>query len=260
MLDVVSGAKKRLTPPSSTPTSCRPSRPTVGPSPSTGRSPPWSVRARRCPWLGASRECSCQPASRGVDWPGCPARRRSSSPRCPLARDGGQPTPSSAGRAVASLWRVPAGGGQARLMAGSENAVDVAVSTDGHRLVYSQGTIDWDIWRLDLRRGPATEDAQTRFIASTKNDANPQFSPDGERVAFTSVRSGQPEIWVVDGQGRHPLRLTSFGGRDRRCPAVVPRWQDDRLRLCPGSWEQRRHLRDQRFGRPAAAGDDLSRY
>jgi Tol biopolymer transport system component len=131
----------------------------------------------------------------------------------PVAHDEGQPTPASAGRAVPSLWRVPAGGGQARLMAGSENAGDVAVSTDGHRLVYSRGTIDWDIWRLDLRPPTATRDAQTRFIASTKDDANPQFSPDGDRVAFTSIRSGQPEIWVVDAQGRHPLRLTSFEGK-----------------------------------------------
>jgi Tol biopolymer transport system component/DNA-binding winged helix-turn-helix (wHTH) protein len=140
----------------------------------------------------------------------------------PLARDGGQPRPSAEGRANASLWRVPADGGEARLLAGSENAVDVAASADGHRLVYSQATMDLDIWRLDLRRGPATEEAQTRFIASTKIDANPQFAPDGERVAFTSHRSGHPEIWVVDGQGRRPLRLTYLEGF-----AGAPRWSPD---------------------------------
>jgi Tol biopolymer transport system component len=122
------------------------------------------------------------------------------------------------------LWRVPAAGGEASLLAGSENAVDVAVSADGRRLVYSQGTIDWDIWRLDLRRGPATGEAQTRFAFSTKMDANPQVAPDGERVAFTSDRRGQQEIWVVDAQGRHPLRLTSFGGEEY---AAAPRWSPD---------------------------------
>ena len=137
------------------------------------------------------------------------------------------------GKSLASLWRVPADGGEARLLAGSENAVDVAVSADGHRLVYSQGTMDWDIWRLDLRRGPATEEAQARFVSSTKIDANPQFAPDGERVAFTSDRSGQAEIWVVDGQGRHPLRLTYLGGgspvprggprTERRSHSTLPR-------------------------------------
>jgi Tol biopolymer transport system component/DNA-binding winged helix-turn-helix (wHTH) protein len=140
----------------------------------------------------------------------------------PLARDGGQPRPSSGGGAGASLWRVPADGGQARLLAGSENALDVAVSADGHRLVYSQGTMDLDIWRLDLRPGPAPEEAQTRFAPSTTNDTNPQFAPDGERVAFTSARSGQNEIWVADGQGRHPLRLTYLEGF-----AAASRWSPD---------------------------------
>jgi Tol biopolymer transport system component len=102
--------------------------------------------------------------------------------------------------------------------------VDVAVSRDGHRLVYSRGTLDFDIWRLDLRQGRATGEAQTRFAPSTEDDHNPQFSPDGERVAFTSLRSGQPEIWVVDRQGRHPLKLTSLG---KEGTAACPRWSPD---------------------------------
>jgi len=140
----------------------------------------------------------------------------------PVAGDGGRPRPSSAGRAAPSLWRVPAGGGQARPLAGSEGAVDVAVSGDGHRLVYSQETLDWDIWRLDLRRRGSPGEAQTRFIASTKVEGNPQFSPDGERVAFSSNRSGHLEIWVADREGGHPLRLTSLGGY-----AASPRWSRD---------------------------------
>ena len=66
-------------------------------------------------------------------------------------------------RASVSDARVPGG-------AGTDGALDVAVSGDGHRLVYSQGTLDWDIWRLDVRRRAATGDVQTRFIASTKID------------------------------------------------------------------------------------------
>jgi Tol biopolymer transport system component len=141
-----------------------------------------------------------------------------------LARDGGQPRPSSAGGGGSSLWRVPADGGQARALGGSVGAVDVAVSRDGHRLVYSQGTLDWDIWRLDLRRRGSPGEAQTRFLASTRVDANPQFSPDGGRVAFTSTRSGHPEIWVADGQGGHPLRLTSLGENGY---VGAPRWSPD---------------------------------
>jgi Tol biopolymer transport system component len=41
---------------------------------------------------------------------------------------------------------------------------------------------------------------------------------------FTSFRSGQGEIWVVDGQGRHGLRLTSLG---REGSVGAPRWSPD---------------------------------
>jgi len=224
VLDIVSGVKKRLTPPST----FADILPAFSPD---GR----TLAFNRTP-LGRGPFVHVVPVAGGE--PRELAETRFPRPRLawilggkeilfaavPLAHDGGQPRPSSAGTASTSLWRVPVDGGQARLIAGSENAGDVAVSTDGHRLVYSQGTIDWDIWRLDLRRRAATGDAQTPFIASTKIDANPQFSPDGGRVAFTSHRSGQPEIWVVDGQGRDPRQLTFFG---RKGSIGAPRWSPD---------------------------------
>ena len=140
----------------------------------------------------------------------------------PVAADGAQLKPSAQGTANPSLWRVRVDDMQARPLAGTEHAVHVAVA--GGRLVYSREMTDLDIWRLDLRRASATRDAQTRLISSTKRDANPQFSPDAERVAFTSYRSGEQAIWVVDGQGRRPLCLTSFG---KDGYAASPRWSPD---------------------------------
>jgi serine/threonine protein kinase len=136
----------------------------------------------------------------------------------PVTENGAQPRPAAQGRATPSLWRVAVDSGQARPLAGTENAVHVAVS--GHRLVYSQETSDLDIWRLDLRRAPVTGDAPIRFSPSTKVDANPHFSPDGERVAFTSQRSGETAIWVVDAQGRQPGQVT---GKDIVVNGA-PRW------------------------------------
>ena len=137
----------------------------------------------------------------------------------PTVVDGSPPRPSASGLATASLWRVIADSGAARPLAGTENAVDVTISADGRRFVYSQlTTMDLDIWRLDLQPGPAAAAAPIRFMPSTKADANPQFSPDGEQVAFTSDRSGERAIWVVDGQEKS-LKLTSFG--------ASPRWSHD---------------------------------
>jgi Tol biopolymer transport system component/DNA-binding winged helix-turn-helix (wHTH) protein len=222
LLDIASGVKKRLTPPSSHSDIL----PAFSPD---GRTVAFSrTLLPRGPFVhvvplvgGEPRELVPTRFPRGrLAW--VPGGEEVLFAAVPLAGDGGQPRPSSSGRAVASLWRVAADDGEATLLAGSENAVDVAVSTDGRRLVYSQAMSDLDIWRLDLGPAPATGEAQTRFAPSTKNDANPQFAPDGERVAFTSGRSGHNEIWVVDGQGRHPLRLTYLDGS-----AGAPRWSPD---------------------------------
>ncbi|RPI22337.1 MAG: hypothetical protein EHM61_22510, partial [Acidobacteria bacterium] len=220
VLDIVSGVKKRVTPPSTfdilpafSPDgrtlafnrTVLPRGPFVHVVPVAGGEPkelvPTSFPRGRLTWFPGGKEILFAAV--------------------PLTHDGGQPRPSAAGPARASLWRVPVDGGRARPLAGSEGAVDVAVSRDGHRLVYSQATSDSDIWRLDLRRRAATGDAQTRFHPSTKADSNPDFSPNGERVAFTSLRSGGPEIWVVDGPGRPPRRLTFLG---REGSAGSPQW------------------------------------
>jgi Tol biopolymer transport system component len=134
----------------------------------------------------------------------------------------GRRRPASSAISSGSLWTIPARGGQARLLEGTTNAVDVAVSEAGRRLVYSQERLDWDIFRLHLGPLESPAEAQTELIASTKADANPRFSPDGGRVAFTSARSGDLEIWVADANGRNALQLTSLGAA-----SASPRWSPD---------------------------------
>ncbi len=137
----------------------------------------------------------------------------------------GAPRPSlGGGPAAALLWRASVAGGQARLLRGGVSAGDVAASREGHRLAYSQETGDLDIWRLDLERGRGTGGAQTRFLASTRIDGNPRFSPDGKQVVFASERSGGFEIWLADDRGGNLLRLTSFGREGR---PGSPRWSPD---------------------------------
>ena len=220
VLDIVTGVKNRLTPPTHAAI-----QPTFSPD---GRTIAFNQTfLPRGPFVnvvpvagGEPRELAPTSFLRGrLAW--MPDAAQILFAAAPVASDGSRARPSASGSGR-SLWRVPAAGGEASLLAGSENAIDVALSADGRRLVYSQGTMDWNIWRLDLRRGPATEEAPMRFAFSTKNDVNPRFAPDGERVAFTSDRSGQNEIWVVDGQGTHPVRLTYLEGS-----AGAPRWSPD---------------------------------
>lgn len=42
------------------------------------------------------------------------------------------------------------------------------------------------------------------------NDANPAWSPKGDRIAFESNRTGRPEIWIMNADGSEPIMLTDF--------------------------------------------------
>src|SRR2546426_9166316 len=48
----------------------------------------------------------------------------------------------------------------------------------------------------------------------TASATEPAFSPDGSRIAFTSTRDGQPEIYVMDADGTNASRLTNSPGLD----------------------------------------------
>jgi Tol biopolymer transport system component len=61
-----------------------------------------------------------------------------------------------------------------------------------------------DIWIFDLVRG-----GKTRLTFDPADDVNPVWSPDGTRIAFTSDRSGQRNIYwkLADGSGPDELLL-----------------------------------------------------
>jgi Tol biopolymer transport system component len=224
LLDIESGSRKRLTTPSVA--EFGDSLPAFSPDSRTvafERTVRGATRVHLVPASGGEAR-ALVPALLGsrVDW--VPSGEEIILAAVPFAGEGAAPRPSLAWTPGAPLWRVSVKSGQAHLLGGGVSTTDPAVSREGHRLAYSQVTIDLDIWRLDLKRGRGTGGAQTRFIASTRLDGNARFSPDGKQVAFSSDRGGSSEIWLADDRGGNLLRLTSFGrGRE----AGSPRWSPD---------------------------------
>jgi Tol biopolymer transport system component len=59
------------------------------------------------------------------------------------------------------------------------------------------------------------------------HDRSPQWSPDGNRLAFYSDRSGRFEIWLINADGTGLRQLTHTSGQS----AVYPFWSPDGSRI-----------------------------
>ncbi len=86
-------------------------------------------------------------------------------------------------------------------------------SPDGKRIVFSsrreghfigEAGITEEIYVMDADGGN-----QLRLTENRKNDLLPSWSPDGERIAFSSERDGNSEIYVMDADGRNQQNLTN---------------------------------------------------
>lgn len=98
---------------------------------------------------------------------------------------------------------------------------DPTLSSRGD-LAYSERISDVNIWELELSGPEKRASAPAPLIGSTFLDHMPQFSPDGNKIAFVSYRSGDAEIWVCNADGSNPFQLTSFGGPDCSHPDWSP--------------------------------------
>jgi Tol biopolymer transport system component len=79
------------------------------------------------------------------------------------------------------------------------------------------------LWDADIYRFRVEAAAVTPLLASSAEDAAPEFSPDGLRIAFGSLREGDTnDIWLADADGSNPTRLTRGPGNPG-----CPRWSPD---------------------------------
>jgi TolB protein len=89
-------------------------------------------------------------------------------------------------------------------------SISPRISPDNSRLAFaSLGHDGWSIrmFSLELNR-------YVGFPAGTTGGANqsPAWSADGSHIAFSSSRTGNPEIWLSDSNGGNLHKLTSFKG------------------------------------------------
>jgi len=96
-------------------------------------------------------------------------------------------------------------------------SISPRISPDNTRLAYSSlGREGWAIRLYSLELG-----RNISFPGGSAGGSNlsPAWSADGAKVAFSSSRSGDSEIWIADANGNNPHRITYLKG-----PNVSPTW------------------------------------
>ncbi len=76
----------------------------------------------------------------------------------------------------------------------------MSVTVHGDRVVFD---LLGDLWAIPLAGGDAL-----RLTSGAAWDAQPRFSPDGERIAFVSDRGGNEQLWVMDANGKNARAIT----------------------------------------------------
>ena len=74
-----------------------------------------------------------------------------------------------------------------------------------------------DLWIVNKSGGEAR-----RLTSTPAVESNPHFSPDGQWIAFTSNRSGVPQVYMVSREGGEPTRLTWYPA-----PSMARGWTTD---------------------------------
>lgn len=109
------------------------------------------------------------------------------------------------------------GAGVARAADVTNGLIAFVTDRDGNLEVYTTDPAGFGTGTTNLTQHPG-------------NDYAPAWSPDGSRIAFTSTRSGNPDVWVMDADGSNPVQLTTSTADD-----AYPTWSPDGLRIAFGS-------------------------
>ena len=217
--------------------------------PQSSNSPRWSPDGKWLAFLSArpSGEAAAGPAATGA---------------APPAATPATPTPS-AEQQRAQLFVLSMDGGEARRVTNLKNGVSsFQWSPDGSRFVlvsrvgpsdtraenkdrsdvrhykntsYKFNDAGWfddrrtHLWVVDVKTGNSKQITE----GNDWNDRDPQWSPDGERIAFVSNRSGKEyetdrntDVWVISAEGGKLTKISDHDEADAN-----PRWSPDGRRI-----------------------------
>jgi Tol biopolymer transport system component len=135
--------------------------------------------------------------------------------------DGKQLVYSSHRNGTFGLWAVAVDDASVSwIPARAERIYHPTIADQAGNLVYEALSYEKDVWKIDLAENARRATASHPILTSTRWDCEAYYSPGGDRLVFTSSRSGALELWASDPDGTDLTQLTNFDG------AFVgnPRW------------------------------------
>ena len=121
---------------------------------------------------------------------------------------------NSVGVELGLWWRANAGGDPQRLSFGTGDYAEPRISSDGRTLVATRFELRQSLTRIAAT--PADFGRTTLLTDGYGGDLDPSVSPAGDRIAFSSSRSGDRNLWTADIDGTDLRPLTSGSAQDDR--------------------------------------------
>ncbi len=119
------------------------------------------------------------------------------------------------------IWRVQYPGGESTRVTNDTNGYDdLSLTADSHTLVARQTFSHQNVWLASL---PDSKNAQQLTFSNVAADgySGLAFAPDGS-IIFTSPRTGNVDLWRMDGDGSNQQRITEDAGNFNGNPRVTP--------------------------------------
>ncbi len=134
------------------------------------------------------------------------------------------PTPAQLSSTIKTTEWTP------ELMMKLKQISNVQASPDGKRVVFTVRQAVMDSTRSEYSTQIYLTNSDGSGLApmttGEKSSDNPQWSPDGEFIAFTSTRSGKSNVWLMHANGDEPQMLT-----DVRTGVSSFKWSPDGKRI-----------------------------
>jgi Tol biopolymer transport system component/DNA-binding winged helix-turn-helix (wHTH) protein len=140
-----------------------------------------------------------------------------------------------------NIWKIAERGGEPQqITTGQGDDVQLDISADGKRIVFSTFRSNVNLAELDL--GPGGQKNPRLLISDLARSQNgPDYSPDGKHIAYFSVLKGVENegIWLANSDGSDPVPLVQD-----RVKSIFPHWTTDSASLVyvtmPGPFDFRR--------------------